>query len=358
MTWLRRHFGTLLLVALVAGCVFLGAVLALRILGGFQSTTTSEPALGFPGILRSADQILDLLAANPTDQPLRERLLRILDDALDDIVSVEAELSVLKRHRRLALMDASYGDHYARSAVEASGRFPQSGTLAAVAGEALLFHPSITKAGQAPVPQIIIERIMAADTATGVHYAGQSNDAGAGYAVLAAALAFKDPAYSSMRDASAFAWTASMLEATSDVYLRHGLGDGESAAVDASLMRVLSDDALGARKLMEARIKPIQSPSDGTIRFLAELEYDFGDKRLAASYFTRLGSYLGLARAADALWLAGDVDSAREAWKQLAGMQEIVVRNSVTAALFNLARSSLNPEEAFSWAARLHAFNP
>ncbi len=347
MTWLRRHFGTFLLVVLVAGCVVLGTLLVLRVLNGLQGPVVSEPASGFSVALRSADLALDLLSDKPADKPLQERIIQTLDDALDIVVSVEAELSVLKRRRRLALMDASYGVPFAQAAVEASGRFPRSETLAAVAGEALLAYPLKPGDGQDPVGRLIAERIVATNPAKVPEYA-----------VVAAALVFSDPALQTIKTASGVPWASSLMEAASEAYLLRGLGDAGPAIVNASLLRVLSDDALGARKLMGERIKVIQVPSDSTIRFMAELEYDFGDKHTAAAFFTRLEGQLWLARAADAFWLAGDSENAREAWKQLAGTQDLAMRTSVAAALFNLARSSPNPEEAHSWAARLYAFNP
>jgi len=347
MAWLRRHFGTLLLVTLIAACVVVGGFLAIRVLDDLQGSIPSSPALGLTGILRSADASLDLLSANPSDRLLQEKLLRTLDEGLKDVVSVEAELSVLKRRRRLALMDPSYGMRYAQAAIEASGRYLHSGTLAALAGEALLFYPLAPGDGQVPVPRIITERIMASDSGSVTPYA-----------VVAAALAFGDPLLSSVRDAATAPWASALMEAASEAFQQSAVYDDGPATVNASLLRVLSGDALGARKLMGEHIEAAQVPSDKTIQLMAELEYDFGDKRTAASYFIRLEGYHWLARAADALWLAGESEGAREAWKQLADTQDVALRTSVSSALFNLARSSSSPGEVYSWALRLREFDP
>jgi len=110
---------------------------------------------------------------------------------------------------------------------------------------------------------------------------------------------------------------------------------------DAALLRLVRGDRMGAFAVLDA--------ADGgttgdCIRLRAELHYDYGDLRVAASLFAALGDPESLSRQADALYLAGDTSAARGIWQQVAGG---VVAGPVQASLgYNLAATAENAEEA------------
>jgi hypothetical protein len=71
-------------------------------------------------------------------EQIEQRLSRLQKQAQ----SVEEQLSVLKRRRALALLDRRYTGAYENAAREATGAFPWSSPLAAVAADALSLDPA------------------------------------------------------------------------------------------------------------------------------------------------------------------------------------------------------------------------
>jgi tetratricopeptide (TPR) repeat protein len=105
-----------------------------------------------------------------------------------------------------------------------------------------------------------------------------------------------------------------------------------------------------------------ESTAGRSLKFAAEYYYDFGDPRRAAEIFMRLGGEADLARAADALALAGEREHAKGLWIVLSSPDEngfvttppeILVRS-----LYNLAAASETPDEEIALVRRALAVDP
>ena len=247
---------------------------------------------GPAGDFRSA--LAELDRAVPQAEPsaeAAERLTGLLDAAERRALSVGEGLSVLKRRRALAGRFSGFRSSYAEAAVSLAARFPHAESAAAVAAEALL------AAGEAS---------RAAD------YALRLTDPRFG--AIAAAVLIESRRLSNPEGLGADA-DAAFLSAAS-VYAPGGEA-ADALLADAAIARLLRGDGAAALALVRGRSgSGTSTPTGGTAaRLRAELEYDFGDARAAAAFFSLDGGAVASLRRADAATLAGDLEEAREAWK-------------------------------------------
>jgi tetratricopeptide (TPR) repeat protein len=137
---------------------------------------------------------------------------------------------------------------------------------------------------------------------------------------------------------------------------------GEALTTDLAILNLLEGDTEGAAAgiqggLYEARgpggLSETSAPSPDFLRFAAEYFYDFGDPLRAAELFSRLGTEMDIIRQADALWLSGRPENARNIWALLvspAGGHQAAAGSVPPAlaarVLYNLALTAADNREA------------
>ncbi|MDR2133745.1 MAG: hypothetical protein LBP27_01465 [Treponema sp.] len=261
-----------------------------------------------------------------------------LDSMLDKMEKkaegVEALLSVLKRRRLLSRLEARYVPAYQDAARRAIGAYPYSEVLAAVAAGALVGRGAINGETEAELrelmplltdarfsPLFVSLHVLLGDLKNPESAAGEFNTAGLRSA-LAAGLS--SPGASSPE---------------------------REIIADLALLKLLNRE----NPAPEIRNLIAVSPSPESVRFAAEYFYDFGDPLRSAELFSLLPDEAALSRQADALWLGGYAESARNIWKILAAPAGADAGGQIPRALYNLALSAADESEERELLGRLAA---
>jgi tetratricopeptide (TPR) repeat protein len=261
--------------------------------------------------------------------------------------TVESWLSVLKRRRLLADSDPRFNKAYLQSARRAASAFPNSGPVTAVASAALIRSADFAATGDAEAEirkaLPLLESPPLASMRLGFH-------------VLLGD--FQTPA-----KAAAFLPPDLLTEAALSPELLSAVAVSEAEAVitDFVIINTLRSDmrdattAVQAAAAVQSRLSAdIRPPSLEFTRFAAEYYYDFGDLLRSAQLFSRLGDEAALGRQADALWLAGHPDLARNIWKMLTVSENRPLQNR---SLYNLALTAPSRAEAEGLFSRLAGQN-
>ncbi|MDR2258521.1 MAG: hypothetical protein LBE14_05170 [Treponema sp.] len=275
-----------------------------------------------------------------------DRLRLMLDRLEQKAQGVESLLSLLKRRRALARIHPPLISAYREAARKAAAAYPYSEPLAAVAAGALLPGAAIsentaaelrTYASVLSAPQFSPLRI-SLHILLGDFKSPQT----------AAALPWLDTALPSFRE-NVYPQAAEALRTdTAILKLLGGAVDEAAAEIQSGLYQTRSPNP------------PENPPSPEFLRFAAEFFYDFGDPLRAAELFSRLGTDTDIIRQADALWLSGRPENARNIWTILVspGGETAPVETlpAVTArALYNLALTAADSREAAAWLEQLTA---
>ncbi|MDR2403568.1 MAG: hypothetical protein LBD78_06015 [Spirochaetaceae bacterium] len=358
---------------------FMGMVLSLLLAGGmvcivrfsgrdFFSSPAELEESSFYRKLRDYDGAAALTAGSPESAD-PERLIRLLDGLEREALGVEAQLSVLKRRRALAAELSSlsaYRDRflevYRSAALRQAADFPFSQPLAAVAAEAL-----IRSAARADTRG---ESLRAAAEAAR-DYGGLISDPSLlplSMAVFILAGDMEDPGR-----AAAIPRVRERLEAFIESAGTANSG-GTALAANGALLSLLRGDIREAGAAIRALLKPRDSPqpedsaasafvSPRIIRLAAEFFYDFGPLEQSAELFSRFPDPRSIARQADALWLSGREEGARNLWFALAvpgeyGEDSATPPEILLRCLYNLAVSSADPVKKNAWFERLLEEDP
>jgi hypothetical protein len=246
-------------------------------------------------------------------------LNRELDRLEEKAEGVENWLSILKRRRQIAAFDSRYNQTYRQSTKRAALAFPYSEPIAIAAAAALIRDSAVTKEGEEELRETI-------PLLTGSRFA----PARISFHILLGD--FKDP----LRAA------ANLPREFLDPELL-SLPDQEEAKIIQNLviMKILAGDTSGADAMINAAFARggwSYRASNEFIRLAAEYYYDFGDMLRSAELFSMLPDEDALSRQADALWLAGYTQNARNIWTMLAALRP--------GAVYNLAVTSQIQEEA------------
>jgi tetratricopeptide (TPR) repeat protein len=258
-----------------------------------------------------------------------------LEDLEKEALGVESQLSVLKRRRALAREDPRFRGAYAEAAYRAAELFPLSEPLAAVAAEALV------QSGQDIDP----EKARA--------YAARISSPAMtplALSLLSLSGALGDPAR-----AAAVPRLPELLPAIAPALpeaAREGL------LTNTAILHILRGDIPAAAALIRTLLPTALAAE--TLRFAAEFFYDFGDPLRAAELFSRFPDEAGTARQADALRLAGRLDSARALWTTLSspGNGSAVSPALRTRSLYNLAATAADLREELPYLERLLVISP
>jgi hypothetical protein len=311
--------------ALLRFAVYFGIMVALLLGGLFASVYFSRykgeiAQSGFHTLLRDYDfKHRRVMLEGVSQYQEIDNLNRELDRLEKKAEGVENWLSILKRRRQIAAFDSRYIQTYRQSARRAALAFPYSEPVATVAAAALIRDSAITREGEEELRETLplLASSRFARTRLSFHVLlGDLRDPNKAAATLDRE--FLEPELLSLPAQSAAKIIPNLV-----------------------IMRILDGDTSGTESMINTVFaQGVQSyrASDGFIRLAAEYFYDFGDMLRSAELFSMLPDEEALIRQADALWLAGYTQNARNIWTMLA--------ESRTGALYNLAVTSPTQAEA------------
>jgi len=307
------NFKNKLRVTLLAGLILLvlicGALVALYF-GERSIWKNFRKQDSFASIMRE----YDLLAAEIYGtQREYDRLQRELDRLEKKAISVESRLSVLKRRRALAKIDPSSMENYRSSIDNALKAYPNAEPVLALACASLVKDSAVNRETEK---------------------------------TLRGWLPFiTDPSLNMLR-LSLHALLGDLNSPQKAQVIPNDIfSDGtESVTVNLTALKVIRSDFHGASAEVQTLLN--KKPSPEAIRFAAEYNYDFGDIVRSAELFAMLNSTDALGRQADALYLAGFIDSAITIWTVLADLPDEI-------SLYNLAVTSENSETAVEYLEKL-----
>jgi tetratricopeptide (TPR) repeat protein len=303
--------------------VYSGIMLALLIGGllasvSFSSYKGEAAESGFYTLLRDYDfKHRRIMQEGLSQYQEADSLNRELDRLEKKAEGVENWLSVLKRRRQIATLDSRYTQNYRQSSKLAALAFPYSEQIAITAAAALIHDSAITREGEAELrealPLLASPRFAPARLSFHI-LLGDFNNPQRAAANLPAVLELPP------------------LSAAAE----------EKITPNLVIMRILAGDTSGAGSMIKAVFaqdgRPY--PSNEFIRLAAEYFYDFGDMLRSAELFSMLPDENALIRQADALWLSGYTQNARNIWTMLAALKP--------SAIYNLAVTSQTQAEATS----------
>jgi tetratricopeptide (TPR) repeat protein len=265
------------------------------------------------------------------DKVVTARLNRLLDSLEKDAEGMDAQLSVLKRRRALAREDlfgdalTAYRQAYLAAAERVVTAFPYSDIPSAIAAEAAILQARA--AGSLSDEEFTTKLEGFASRITSPALASLAPD----LYILSGALENPRRALN----------VPSVEETLSRL---GGASAEEQFIINAALIRILKGDISGAG----AYVRSLIDQADGAVTrkgvfFAAEFFYDFGDPRRAAEILSRYTDEESLARQADALWLTGSQENARNLWLLLVsptGESAVPDPQIRSRALYNLASSA------------------
>jgi tetratricopeptide (TPR) repeat protein len=265
-----------------------------------------------------------------------ERLDNDLDRLEKRAGGLDSWLSILKRRRQLAFEaghDPRYMQSYRQSSQRAARTFPYSEPIAAVAAAALVYDTAITRETEADLRKTL--PLLASSRFSPMRL---------GLHVLLGDFRSPEKAAASLAETGYFPAVSDFLN------FKTSLPDREAGILvaDLSILKIIAGDPHDVAYDIQTAL--IAFPSPELIRLAAEYYYDFGNLVRSAELFSMLPDEAALSRQADALWLAGYVDTARTIWTMFAWfMQErpvigdkAVLQNRAT---YNLALTAQTREE-------------
>jgi hypothetical protein len=254
--------------------------------------------------LRLFDDTLALSEERINHSHIRN-LLKALDESA---AGAEARLLVLKRYRNLARRYPEYHEDYRKAAVFASEKFPHAAVIAALAVEADMDtskHETREKLKQ---------------TAALLSENGPLSEAA--LLPVAFCLYALSGVLDDINSASAVKRIGSLYTAfiesrrSADYALSNGALSNEireSMLVDAALVNMMNSEQENVNAVL-ARLEPRKALRAKTLDFMANYSYDFSNPLTAAELWSRLGTENSLAKAASALYVAGETEKARDLW--------------------------------------------
>jgi tetratricopeptide (TPR) repeat protein len=321
--------GFILALVIILGMVFLSRA------GGSQV----NPATTFTGELKAYDLYDAPRRVLEGENPARieERLSRLQKLA----GSVEEQLSVLKRRRALAQIDRRYIASYGKAAGEAAEAYSYSSPIAAVAAEALLL-------GGAPQGDDL-DRLR--DYGSRV---AQSR-----FGLLELAIHFFTGDLENPARVVALSGIDRLL---AEDYPGLPEQTRKDLLLNDFLLRAYRRDVSGASQRLDALLAAssesmimAQIPPELT-RLAAEFFYDHNNPLRAAQFFLALAGEADIERAADSLFLAGEILAARNIWFTLSSGTmnvDLVARPAEmpvrTRSYYNLAATAVTREEEAYW---------
>ncbi|MDR1178596.1 MAG: hypothetical protein LBK64_07195, partial [Spirochaetaceae bacterium] len=271
-----------------------------------------------------------------------DRLDALLSELEKKALSVDSRLSVLKRRRTLARQYPEYTEQYRDAALRAQEDFPYVQPLALAASEALLLDfGEIPRNGFDPTLRARLNDLagkLSADS----------------QALAALALRVLAGECADIRSASAIPDVERLFDiaASETVGTEHGL-----LAVNSALLRIHNGNIPGAMARIEGLLNEEEN-SEQTLKTAAGLVYDYGDPLRAAAILAPFTDPESIAREADALYLGGSVDNAKNLWKLLLSPGDEVPQQIRERALYNLGALETDTRDAKNYLEELVRINP
>ena len=259
-----------------------------------------------------------------------EQIERMLSNLQRLVSNINEQLSVLKRYRALASIDRNYIPIYRSVAQQAAEEYPFSTPIAAIAADALVFDN---------VPLSIEAQARLRDYTNRV---SQTNLGSLELSMHILSGNLDDPVR-----AAAIPWLTELL--SMDFSALPQQVQRELIATDF-LLRAHNRDIAGASQRLNTLLS--NQEEEGLRRMAAEFFYDHGQPMRAAQLFLSLDGERDIARAADALAMAGEASAARNIWMVLSGDPEATDRARMQS-YYNLASFSRDNSEALSWIERI-----
>jgi hypothetical protein len=346
---------TILKIACAAGILllllFLGLTLGTSFLAknGILPPSKSEAQADFYQRLYLFDKVLAMEDGNGI--PNHTHIVNLLEALEKSAVGTESWLSLLKRYRKLSKQYPSYSGSYHSAVSLAEKKYPHSALIAALSAEAtLLADPS-----GAPPEKLNKTALLLSES-------GPLSQ-GSFFPI-----AFCLYASGGSLDTVESALSVKRIDALFDAFngsLPYSGGDGtaeqvrEAMLVDAALVRIaggrLKDAAYGL-----ARLEPDKAVLPKTLSFIAAYSFDFASPLLAAELWVKTGSEKDIARAASALYIAGETEGAKTLWltltKDAAGGAPAETDSvSLGRVLYNAAATASSDQEKIPYLEQLLA---
>jgi tetratricopeptide (TPR) repeat protein len=311
-------------------CIF-GLVIALILLGlvvffsRYGNIPLFSPFLRGTSFSRALEEYDRETAENPGLSPGRR--ISLLDSLEKKALDTENHLSVLKRRRALTGTGAKEAfASYAEGAERAGKLYPYSGQIAALRAESIILSSESgipDGAGREKITEL-----------TALMGEGALDELALAFSVYSGVMG--DPATARFLPAELFPLLCMTAEGE----------ERERYLVNAAIRTLLEGNLSEAMSRVNALCN--QPPLRGeTWLFGAEFFYDHGNFARSAELFSHFTDDWGIARQADALWLAGFAESAETLWK-MAGVDGRP-GGARSRSLYNLAAISPSPDEQQIW---------
>ena len=318
--------------------IILSCLLLFTFLLGGEGRRTRTQETAFARNLRafdSLDPVRQVLEGENIAQ-IERRLTRLQRRAR----GVQEHLSVLKRRRELAFADRRFIYAYESAAREAAAAFPHSAPVAAVAAEAAIMRGLPPSAETAAILKSYALRL------------SQDRFRSIELAIYVLAGALDDPAI-----AAGIPWLQELLIQDFSGFPENIRQD---LLVNEFLLRANRGDIHGASSRLNNILALAETSPDGEqlTQMAAEFFYDHNNPLRAGALFARLPGEANIARAADALVLAGEIPGARNIWLLLASPEAgspAALSPARARSLYNLAVSAPSREEEMILLERLLA---
>jgi tetratricopeptide (TPR) repeat protein len=313
---------------------FFGLVIALILLGllvffsRYGNIPLFSPFLGGTSFSRALAAYDRETAENPGLSTGRR--IALLNSLEKKALDTENHLSVLKRRRALIGTGAKEAAaSYAEAAERVGKLYPYSGQIAALWAESIILFWNPTGSG---IPDGAGREKMAELAA--LMSEGGLDELALAFSVYSGAMG--DPATARFIPVELFPLLCMAAEG----------GERERYLVNSAIRTLLGGNVPEALSQVDALFAGMPLRSE-TWLFGAEFFYDHGSFVRSAELFSHFTDDSSIARQADALWLAGFVESAETLWK-MAGVDGRP-GDARSRSLYNLASVSPSPDEQQLW---------
>ena len=351
ITFFGSPAGLACFIGIIVALILTGTLAFFRLSSGNRFLSSTARESDFYRKLQDFDQRTD--GQLSFEYTTAEDIHRLLEDLERSALGVETHLSVLKRRRNLA-RDGNqiFVEGYRAAAERIARQFPNSQPLAAIAVESIIW--SVPNSSQFP---------LSGNTAAQLgRYAALLADSEYATLSLAAYLLSGSlgDVHSALNDSRALAVLAILKN------LQQNFGIWEPYMVNGSILHLLQGNTPEALEMIAPLLDlPLAATANPQTRqalaFGAEVLYDFGDPLQSAALFARLTDDRSIARQADALYRAGQLDLARALWTLLISpdrdgrvpTDQAILINS----LYNLGATSWNILQGGAYLERLLAID-
>ena len=340
---------TILKTACVVGIMLLLLFLGLTLGTSFLAKTGILPArkgrADFYQTLYLFDKVLAMEDVN--GRPNHTHIGNLLKELEKSAVGAESWLSLLKRYRKLSKRYGEYVEGYQGAVSLAERKYPHSAPIAALSAEAAL---SVNSGGVFFRPAEKLEK-------TALLLSESGTLSRAAFSPIAFCLYAAGGSLDTIDSALSVKNAGALFDAFNGSLRETGVGGlagqaREGMLVDAALLKIVDGRREEAAAGL-ARLEPGKAALPVTLSFIANYSFDFAGPLLAAELWAKAGGEKNLARAASALYIAGETENARNLWLLLVKNQD--GESGRDRFLYNLAAASVTDSEKITYLEQLLA---